>query len=415
VSRPILSWNHSKRSRFVKPFKDRKHGTRVNATEIIRGLGTFDGLDFDPKLSRCPARYAARIAQAFTATDAVKVDVERVLQIKDVSTTDGEYKFTDGVGTISNDLSRSIWTQLNKRKRKSLWGEPPSAYQIRFMGSKGMVSVDHTLTGSVICLRPSMIKFNVPTGRHQDIEVARAFDRPGPCFLNRPLIMLLEGLGVPFEAFKKYQDDAVQATEVAAKSLKNAATLLEGHGLGASYRISSTLLNLEKLDLDNLEEDDFYREMTGCAVNHVLRDLKNHARILVPGAWTLVGVADMHQYLPPNTIFACIKPIDGERIFLSGPVLISRSPCIHPGDVMIVEAIGPPPPGSCFSEEPLTNTVVFSVKGASSDFQIMFFLKNFIRQQTGSILSWRGGLGWRSLQPLSPQRSELQGFTVVQT
>ena len=231
------------------------------------------------------------------------------------------------------------------------------------MGSKGMVAVDHNLTGSVICLRPSMIKFRVPNGQQHDIEIARAFDRPGACFLNRPLIMLLDGLGVPFCVFKKYQDDAVRVTEKAAKSLKDAASLLDEHGLGTSYRISSILLNLDKLGITNLNDDEFYRGMIGYAINHVLRDLKNHARIPVPGAWTLVGVADTHRYLPPNTIFACVKPNNGERKYLRGPVLISRSPCIHPGDVTIVEAIGAPPSGSCFAEEPLTDTVVFSVRG----------------------------------------------------
>jgi RNA-dependent RNA polymerase len=217
----------------VKPFQDRKHGNHeINAAEIIGSLGTFDGLAFDPKLVFCPARYAARIAQAFTATDAVKVDVERVLEIEDITTTDGEYNFTDGVGTISNELRRNIWSQLRSRKPKHLCEDPPSAYQIRFMGSKGMVSVDHTLPGSTVCLRPSMIKFQAPTGQQHDIEIARAFDQPGAFFLNRPLIMLLEGLGVPFYVFKKYQDDAIKATERAATSLNDAATLLDEHGLG---------------------------------------------------------------------------------------------------------------------------------------------------------------------------------------
>jgi hypothetical protein len=92
----------------------------------------------------------------------------------------------------------------------------------------------------------------------------------------------------------------------------------------------------------------------------------------VPGAWTLVGVADTHRYLQEDEIFVCVKPISGGRRYLSGRVLISRSPTIHPGDVRIVNAIGAPPPGSCFEEEPLANTVVFSVQG------ICCFFKNSI-------------------------------------
>lgn len=345
----------------MKPFHDRIHG-RVDASSIIAGLGTFHDLEFDRQLVYCPARYAARISQAFTATDAVRVDVEEVFEIDDIYTSDRKYQFTDGVGTLSSELSRTIWSELKKTKRKRLHKDFPSAYQIRYKGSKGMLSVDYKLTGSVVCLRPSMIKFLTPEST-QDIEIARAFDRPGPYFLNRPLIMLLEGLGVGYEVFKKYQDMAVEQTRKAASSLKEAASLLERHGLGTSYRLPSILLNLVKLDVHSLSNEKFYEKMLEYGINHVLRDLKNRARIPIPGAWTLVGVADIHKYLAPNQIFACVKPVHGGRIYLKGRILVSRSPSIHPGDVRIVEAIGAPPPNSCFSVEALPDTVVFSVQG----------------------------------------------------
>lgn len=349
--------------RFVKRFRNHEDGNAlVSAASIIEGLGTFHGLSFDRNLIYCPARYGARISQAFTATDAVKVEVEEVIPIPDISTLDNKYHFTDGVGTISRELSRSVWTQLKKSKRRRLPKEAPSAFQIRFMGSKGMLSVDYALRGSAICLRPSMVKFLTPE-TVRDIEVARSFDRPTMYYLNRPLIMLLEGLGVPISIFKRYQDDAVVATRKAARSLKDAATLFECHGLGASFRLPSILLQLEKLGINSLPDDEFYKQVLEYGMNHVLRDLKNRARIPVPGAWTLVGVADVHRYLAPNEIFACIKPINGGRRYLKGRVVVSRSPTIHPGDVAIVTAIGEPPPGCCFAEEPLTNTVVFSVLG----------------------------------------------------
>jgi hypothetical protein len=175
--------------------------------------------------------------------------------------------------------------------------------------------------------------------------------------------MLLEGLGVPFSVFKRYQDDADAKTRKAGRSLKDAAALFESHGLGASFRLPSILHHLEKLGINSLPDDDFYNKMLEYGTNHVLRDLKNHARIPIPGAWTLVGVADVHRYLKPHQIFVCIKPINGGKRYLRGRVLVSRSPTIHPGDVTVVEAIGEPPVGSCFVEEPLTNTVVFSVLG----------------------------------------------------
>lgn len=358
--------------RFVKRFKDPEHGY-VDAATIIRDLGSFDNLTFDKNLMRCPARYGARISQAFTATDASVTieDVEEIFPIDDIKTDSGKYLFTDGVGTISKDLALEISQELKSKRRRGRYKKGhPRAFQVRFQGSKGMLSVDYMLRGRAICLRPSMTKFEDPNSR--EIEIARAFDKPGPYFLNRPLIMLLEGLGVHYNVFKNFQDMAVEETERSAHSLSYAARMFETHGLGASYRLPSVMLGLQKLGFDNIYKNAFYSQMVEYAIHHVLRLLKNRARIPIPDAWTLVGVADVHKYLKEGEIFACVKPLHGKRIYLEGPTLISRSPTIHPGDVQIVHAIGPPPDGSCFSREPLPNTVVFSVLGTTSDCCLQF-------------------------------------------
>jgi RNA-dependent RNA polymerase len=53
----------------------------------------------------------------------------------------------------------------------------------------------------------------------------------------------------------------------------------------------------------------------------------------------------------------------GERRYLEGPVLVTRSPCMHPGDVQLVRAIGRPPIGSPFMKDVFPNCVVFSTLG----------------------------------------------------
>lgn len=308
----------------------------------------------------CPARYGARISQAFTATDvSVTIHPEEIFNIGDINTETGKYCFTDGVGTISRELAIEVSRELrsNRQRRRHIRGHA-RALQVRFQGSKGVLSVDHTLGGRAICLRPSMIKFEDTS---LEIEIAQAFDKPGPYFLNRPLIMLLENLGVEYEVFKSFQDQAVDQANQAAGSLERAARLLETHGLGSSFRLTSVMLTLAKLNVTDQLNDRFYRQMMDCAIYHVLRLLKNRARIPIPGAWTLVGVADVHKFLKEGEIFACVKPLEGPIIYLEGSVIISRSPTIHPGDVQIVHAIGEPPENSCFAQEPLYNTVVFSV------------------------------------------------------
>ncbi|KAA1468672.1 RdRP-domain-containing protein [Dentipellis sp. KUC8613] len=350
---------------FVKNFFDASTGQTIGAPEIIRRLGNFHNLAFDPTLIYCPARYGARISQAFTATDAsVRVEAEKVFTLQDVMDESSKWCFTDGVGTISLELAKDIWRVLRQAGKRSTRGAVgiPRAFQIRLMGSKGMLSVDHRLSGRIINLRPSMIKFDAPDST--EVEIAQAFVRPSLYYLNRPLIMILEGLGVRYEVFECLQRDAVQGVKRSAESYANAARILEQYGLGASFRLPSVLLGLSKLGLQPSSGDDFYQRMLNFAIHHILRDLKHHARIPVPNGYTLVGVADIHGYLREGQIFACVKdPQTHCRTYLKGKTLISRSPTIHPGDVQCVEAIGEPPAGSPFASESLANTVVFSIGG----------------------------------------------------
>ncbi|KAI0348632.1 RdRP-domain-containing protein [Trametopsis cervina] len=348
---------------FVMEFRTRD-GTIVNAQSIIAGLGRFDNMPSDPHLIFCPARYGARISQAFTATDSsVTVKADEIIQIDDIKTMDGAWAFTDGIGTISPELAKEVWRALSSRRR---WSHRTKTYaralQVRFMGSKGMLSVDHLLSGRAICLRPSMIKFEAPESRN--IEIARAFYKPGPFYLNRPFIMILEALGVPYEVFQELQRRAVANAQTAVESLEKSARLLEGYGLGASYKLTSVMLSLHKLGVDPPSYDVFWTRMMDFSINHVLRELKHHARIPVDDAWNLVGVADIHGYLKEGEVFGCIVPTDGSGpIYLEGPTMVSRSPTIHPGDVQVAHGIGPPPPGSPFAKESLRNTLVFSIKG----------------------------------------------------
>ncbi|KAH9064156.1 RdRP-domain-containing protein [Lactarius vividus] len=345
---------------FVSDFIDTKRD-KITAATIIERLGKFDGLDYDQALIYCPARYGARISQAFTTTDSsITVSAEEILVTGDITTD--QYCFTDGVGTISKPLARKIWKALQKRGSRSTRRAItyPRAFQVRVVGAKGMLSVDHRLLGDVVVLRRSMIKFEAP--HSTDVEIAQAFVRPSKYYLNRPLIMLLEGLGVKYDVFKKLQDAAVQDVNEAAKSLESAANTLDQFGLGTSYRLSSTLFHLAKLGLSPFDLGDFYDQMLTFAIHHILRDLKHHARIPVHDGYTLVGVADVHRYLQEGEVFACVSVPESNLVrYLEGPVLVSRSPVIHPGDVQVVRAIGRPPPGSPFEMEPLVNTVVFSV------------------------------------------------------
>ncbi|KAI0274706.1 RdRP-domain-containing protein [Gloeopeniophorella convolvens] len=350
---------------FVKEFKG-SSGQLIAASTIIKSLGNFGGLTYDPNLMYCPARYAARISQSFTTTDSsISVPAEEIFVRKDIMSNCGRWSFTDGVGSISPELARGIWKVLQKKGSRSTRRTTtyPRAFQIRLSGAKGMISVDYRLTGRVVVLRQSMIKFDAPGST--DVEIAQAFIHPIKFYLNRPLIMILEGLGIPYSVFKRLQTAAIRDVNEAADSLVKAANTLDQYGLATSYRLSSTLLHLARLDITPSLMDDFYDQMLGYSIHHILRDLKHHARIPVRDGYTLAGIADVHGYLREGDVFACVTDPETYAIrYLEGRILVSRSPTIHPGDVQVVHAIGQPPPGTPFDKEPLMNTVVFPVKGA---------------------------------------------------
>ncbi|KAG6814591.1 hypothetical protein H0H92_000120 [Tricholoma furcatifolium] len=290
---------------FMNPFRHPKEGL-VNSDYIRQTLGDFK----DTQLLKQPSKYAARLAQAFTATDpSVKIYNEEWEEVDDLGYE--PYLFTDGVGTIAKSLANEIWAALCSQRhgREENSVVQPSAYQIRFLGYKGVVGVDEQLdkhpNGIRMRLRGSMKKFSVSSPVDGAmIEIAQSFERPTACYLNRellrPLIMILEDLGVRLDSFIELQENAVADARTIHDSSSQFQSVLNDHNLGQSYRLSHLLLKISKelqLELHPKHpnpgyDNDFFSQLRGVAMMDVLRDIKHNARILIPESFLLVGVAD---------------------------------------------------------------------------------------------------------------------------
>jgi RNA-dependent RNA polymerase len=97
---------------FMNPFYLPGRG-RITADSIRRSLGNFEGT----KLLKLPSKYAARLAQAFTATDSsINIRRNEWEEVPDLGSE--PYLFTDGVGTISQQLANRIDEVLSKDKRE---------------------------------------------------------------------------------------------------------------------------------------------------------------------------------------------------------------------------------------------------------------------------------------------------------
>lgn len=292
---------------FVAPFID-NDGQEITAEVIRSRLGNFD------KVIRCPARYGARLSQAFTSTDvSISIEAEEICQIPDIvkMSDRGLVIFTDGVGACSRSTMDAIANALEtrsalskkKRKRYSSF----SAVQIRLAGIKGVLAVDYKLSGDAINVRPSMDKFKY-LSTSLDVEVADVFNHAKSMFLNRPLIMILETLGVPIQTFVHLQQAVITSVTTAVNRLESSAKLMTDYGLGSSFRIPSVLSSLARRGLVSPPpDDDFLNRALNYAANDILRSLKQKCRIRVPNSWTLVGVADTHFYLKEGEIFGAFK------------------------------------------------------------------------------------------------------------
>lgn len=120
-------------------------------------------------------------------------------------------------------------------------------------------------------------------------------------FLNRPLIALMEFLGVDTQRIIELQDDDVRKSQSVSSSLTDASKFIQQHGLGESFRLPSLFSNLSsilQLDIGNTSGEtshwasELVLDSLRCVETHALWELKYRAHIAVPGSYTLFGVSD---------------------------------------------------------------------------------------------------------------------------
>jgi RNA-dependent RNA polymerase len=109
----------------------------VTSESVRNSLGNFrfeskseDPDRFTGKLIYQPSKYAARLSQAFTATDSsVKISKDQWELVEDLG--QHPYEFTDGCGTISPALGNRIWDALcASRPNRREYSIQPSAVSV---------------------------------------------------------------------------------------------------------------------------------------------------------------------------------------------------------------------------------------------------------------------------------------------
>lgn len=347
---------------FVADFVDDATLQRVSAHSIRDGIGDLHHI-------RVPARYAARMGQAFTTTAfSIPIDYRKVIMQDDYKTKDGKGVFSDGCGQISSDVVARLQDTDNRRRRRKIKLVQPTVYQIRMGGAKGVLALNTDLQSHDVVLRPSMKKFEVATDSGEiALEVASSADNPLPTNLNRPLIALLETLGVPAGNFVKIQDRAVATLTSAVTDTQAALKLYRTNAhFGEAPNMPDLLQTLHRvLDVQGITQVPFLKRCNLTCLTALLRQIKYKAKSRVENAWTLMGVVDETGWLQEGQVFVQLRESTEDGIvmteFLRGRCLVGRSPYLAPGDIQYATLVGEAPRGSPLNS--LYNCVVFSHKG----------------------------------------------------
>ncbi|GAB2284911.1 RNA dependent RNA polymerase [Dionaea muscipula] len=308
----------------------------LTVTSIRKWMGKFT--------NRNIARCAARMGQCFSSTyatvevpssevDAEHPDIER-----------NGYVFSDGIGIIAPELAAEVASKLRLRD------EAPCAYQIRYAGCKGVVACwPSKKEGIKLYLRTSMNKFQ---SSHTVLEVC-SWTRFQPGFLNRQIITLLSSLSVPDEIFWEMQEVMISRLNQMLVNADVAFDILTAscgdQGNTAALMLSSGF---------KPETEPHLRGMLTCVRAAQLADLREKARIFVPAGRWLMGCLDELGVLEQGQCFIQVSNCSLENSFskhgscfteakknlevIKGLVVVAKNPCLHPGDVRVLEAVDAP-------------------------------------------------------------------------
>ncbi|CAF0923174.1 unnamed protein product [Rotaria sordida] len=321
--------------------------TDLSANQIREWMGDFSNI-------RPVSKMAARLGQSFSTTiKGIELKSREYIEVSDVIR--GNHNFTDGIGIIAPELAHKLAKQAKHNEKALL----PSAFQIRFSGYKGMVCLDvanKIINPTIgIYFRKSMNKF---LSKNLSIDVVRMSSMPISTSLNRQIILLLSSLGIEDKIFLLMQKKMLNQIESLTGSPEKASNALrelnEFGGNGWNRFLIEYLNNFD------IYKEPFVRQMLLNYQAFLVKELRTKSRISIKQSWNLLGVIDETRILRYGQVFIQINKNDQQiesTEILQGPVIVTRNPCFHPGDIRRLEAVDIP------ALHGLMNVIVFPIDG----------------------------------------------------
>ncbi|WVZ73766.1 hypothetical protein U9M48_022042 [Paspalum notatum var. saurae] len=278
----------------------------LTASDIREWMGDFHSI-------RNVAKYAARLGQSFSSsTETLKVHKHEVEEIPDIE-NGTIYTFSDGIGKISASF----------------------AMEIRYGGYKGVVAVDPR-SNHKLSLRKSMSKFQ---SENITLDVL-AYSKYQPCFLNRQLITLLSTLGVRDNVFELKQEEAIKQLNRMVTEPQAAREAIELMPMGEVTNVVKELLSCGYQP----DHEPYLSMLLQTFRASKLLEMKTKSRIFIPKGRAVMGCLDETRTLKYGQVFiqASYGADDHRKFIVTGKVVVAKNPCLHPGDVRVLQAVDVP-------------------------------------------------------------------------
>ena len=323
-------------------------GTPEEISEKVEQLGNFS--------MKSVAKKVKRIGLLFSSAQmALALPPDRTKDIADM--TKGDYIFTDGCGLVSPHLAKRLVQAVDIRFRGRRY--TPSVFQIRYRGYKGVVMLEPKLQGQILVeFRESMRKFK--GGDDLSFSVVDYAKPYNFGHLNDEVILLLHSLGVSEDVLLRKQREHLDFLAEAVNDPRTAFRFL-------SY--TNQLELAEKVLVDGIEAcRPSLRRLVNAEQNKLLnkRD-EQRCRILVSQSRLLFGVCDSRGILKDGECVVRVT-MDGDgvpRTIVGTEVLVTRNPCLHPGDLQKFKAVQHP------ELSHLVDCIVFPTKGRRPSADLM--------------------------------------------
>lgn len=180
-------------------------------------------------------------------------------------------------------------------------------------------------------LYDSMVKYNSP---FTVLEVIRT-SHSSQAYLNRQIILLLNALGVKEHVFLELQKEYVQNLESVSFNKITATEFLRSN---TSHHKHSFLAFTYKMIVNDFPmTDPFISGILRTIQAACVRSIQTRARIPVKHAVNVIGVLDELTVLKDGQVFL---QTGGEVVL--GKVVVTRFPCLYPGDIRVLEAVDKP-------------------------------------------------------------------------